>query len=102
MGAITDIGPSATPDLAMAFERFEAEGESYVRFKFRGRLYDNEWSSLAALWLAQKEQARSNAGEQRWFRRGIVWIIFLIAAAFAATGATAILAPTWLLTLLAS
>ena len=101
MGAITDIGPSVTLDPAMAFERFEAEGEAYVRHKLRGRLYDNEWSNLAALWLAQKEQVRSNAGEQRWFRRGIVWI-FLFAAAFAAAGTTAILAPTWLLTRLAS
>jgi len=83
----------------MAFERFEAEGESYVRFKFRGHLYDNEWSSLAALWLAQKEQARSDVAKQRWFRRRVVWI-FLIAAVLAAIGATAILVPTWLFALL--
>ena len=100
MGALTDIGPHVTLDPAMAFERFEAEGESYVRYKFQGRLYDNEWSNLAALWLAQKEQARSNTGRQRSFRRGTMWI-FLIAAGFAATG-IAILVPAWLFALFAA
>jgi len=84
MGAITNIVPSVTIHPEGAFQKFETEGEPYVRYKFQGRLYDREWAALAAMWLRSKEQARSQAQRSRRLKLRIGW---LVGVALAATGA---------------